>query len=480
MLGPIEAAMLRQTGSEEERQDFELLHRNAMRLLKLVNALLDFSRIEAGRVQAEFEPVDLARLTAELASVFQSAAEKAGLRLRIDCRQLSRQVYVDRDMWEKIVLNLLSNAFKSTFHGEIAVTLRESDSRAELIVSDTGTGIASEEIPHLFERFRRIEGARRRTNEGSGIGLALVHELVTMHGGSIGVTSALGSGTTFRITLPVGAEHLPADRVRSRARERDTAPSSAAVYVQEALSWLPNASAHAELTLDLPSAISPQADTAATASRSTVLLVDDNHDMRDYVRRLLARSFTVKTADNGKAAFELASADPPALVLTDVMMPEMDGFQLLAALRRNPTTSTVPVIMLSARAGEEARVEGLESGADDYLVKPFTARELLARVESHIRMAEFRRQAQAREFELLTSVQQARHSAAEALEHIGDGFWTYDSDWRITYMNAAAETMSRRPREEQVGHTLWELFPDLTGIGVGTSFSSCHARSGDG
>ncbi len=475
MLGPIEAALARPMHSEEERRDFELLHRNAMRLLKLVNALLDFSRLEAGRVQAQFEAVDLALLTSDLASVFRSAAEKAGLRLRIDCGHLSQPVYVDRDMWEKIVLNLLSNALKSTFDGEIAVTLRQSDGHAELIVTDTGTGIAKEEIPHLFERFRRIEGARRRTNEGSGIGLALVYELVTMHGGSIAVDSAPGSGTTFSIKLPLGADHLSPDLVHSGTRERAAVPSSAAVYVQEALSWLPDSRTDSELTLDLQSATSVPQE-AEDPSVATVLLVDDNHDMRDYVRRLLEPSFWVKTADNGKAALELAAADPPDLVLTDAMMPEMDGFQLLAALRHNPATSTVPVIMLSARAGEEARVEGLQAGADDYLVKPFTARELLARVESHIRMAEFRRKAQERELELLRSVQQARHLAAEALEHISDGFWIYDSQWHITYVNAAAETMSKRPREEQVGRTIWELFPELVASEVEHQFRRAMAN----
>ncbi|MFZ0704172.1 MAG: ATP-binding protein [Candidatus Korobacteraceae bacterium] len=461
MLGSIEAARARPMYSEEERQDFELLHRNAMRLLKLVNTLLDFSRLEAGRVQAEFEPVDLARFTTELASVFGAAADKAGLHLRVDCRPLSEPVYVNRDMWEKIVLNLLSNALKSTFDGEIAVTLREADGHVELTVRDTGTGIAKEEIPHLFERFRRIEGARRRTHEGSGIGLALVYELVAMHGGSIAVSSVLHSGTTFSIRLPFGSDHLPPDRVRTRTRDRATAPGSAALYVQEALSWLPDVISDTEFGLDLGGTTSVPPE--VKPSLATVLLVDDNHDMRDYVRRLLARSFRVKTAENGKAALDLASSEPPDLVLTDVMMPEMDGFQLLAALRRNPATSAVPVIILSARAGEEARVEGLQAGADDYLVKPFTARELLARVESHIRMAEFRRKAQQRELELLSSVQQARHLAAEALEHITDGFWIYDSEWHITYVNAAGETMSKRSREEQVGHTLWELFPDLVG-----------------
>jgi signal transduction histidine kinase len=468
MLGPIESALARPDTFPGDRVDVELLHRNAIRLLKLVNALLDFSRLEAGRIEAHYEPVDLSVLTSDLASVFRSAAEKAGLRLRLQCEPLSQAIYVDREMWEKIVLNLLSNALKSTFDGEIAVTLRESEGAAEVTVRDTGTGIPTEEIPHLFERFRRIEGARRRTNEGSGIGLALVHELVTMHAGTITVESALGVGTTFRIRLPFGTAHLPAERVADIRLDR--VPSSAAAYVQEALSWLPGSQVDPDSALQVTAETTAFPASPGSSAAGTVLLVDDNRDMREYVRRLLSQRFIVRTAENGKIALEMACANPPDLVLTDVMMPEMDGFQLLSALRTNAATSGVPVIMLSARAGEEARVEGLESGADDYLVKPFTAQELIARVDSHIRMAQFRRQAWERELELQQAVQRERNLAAEALEHISDGFWTFDSEWRIRYMNPAAEAISKRPRGEQIGRTLWELFPDVVGTELERQF----------
>jgi signal transduction histidine kinase/ActR/RegA family two-component response regulator len=471
MLGPIESALARSQVSEEERKETQLLHRNAMRLLKLVNTLLDFSRIEAGRIKASYEPVDLATLTSDLASVFRSAAERAGLQLRVDCGPLPSPVYVDPEMWEKIVLNLISNAFKSTFEGEIGVSLRESHGLAELTVSDTGTGIPENEIPALFERFRRIEGAKRRTNEGSGIGLALVSELVLMHGGSIAVESKLGTGSTFRVRLPFGKAHLPDEQVNDRVGGTLAAGSSAAVYVQEALSWLPRPQEDFEPAFQMQA--ERNRDLSAAENRQTggtVLLVDDNQDMREYVRSILSQRFQVRTAENGRIALEKAMAAPPDLVLTDVMMPEMDGFQLLSALRENPATCSVPVILLSARAGEESRVEGLQAGADDYLVKPFTARELLARVESHIRMTEFRRQALQHEAELQKAVQAARTQAAEAVEHISDGFWTYDAEWRITYMNPAAEVLSRRPRSEQIGRTIWELFPLLKGTELERQF----------
>lgn len=476
MLGPIESALERENLPREERHELELLHRNAMRLLKLVNVLLDFSRIEAGRTNASYEPVDLAALTTDVSSVFRSVAERAGLRLRLNCPALPEPVYVDRDMWEKIVLNLVSNAFKSTFEGEIAVSLHKSPGFAELVVSDTGTGIPAEEIPHLFERFRRVEGAKRRTNEGSGIGLALVNELVGMHGGSIAVESTEGVGSTFTVKIPMGSSHLPSAQIVPQSSS-SVPRRSANAYVQEALGWLPDESGEAALISDLTvDAGSAPLLSSAREKLGTILLVDDNHDMREYVSRLLASRFHVETANNGRVALEMASHRPPDLVLTDVMMPEMDGFQLLSSLRSNPATSSLPVVMLSARAGEESRVEGLQAGADDYLVKPFTARELLARVESHIKMAHFRRQTAEHEAQLQQEVERARNQAAEAVEHISDGFWAYDSEWRITYMNPAAEAISQRPRAEQVGRTLWDLFPELVGTELEQQFCKAMAE----
>ena len=215
MLGPVEELLARSHTelTPSAASQLAVVNRNGLRLLRLVNTLLDFSRIEAGRVRAIYQPTDLASFTADLASNFRSACERAGLRLNVDCPPLSEHVYVDRGMWEKVVLNLLSNAFKFTFEGEITVAIRQIDSSIELSVSDTGTGIPAEELPRLFERFHRIENARGRTHEGSGIGLALVQELVKLHGGTIRAESALGQGTTVLISLPTGKSHLPPEQV---------------------------------------------------------------------------------------------------------------------------------------------------------------------------------------------------------------------------------------------------------------------------
>jgi signal transduction histidine kinase len=241
ILGPVEDAL---AASGEhlpplQRERLEVVHRNGLRLQRLVNSLLDFSRIEAGRVRAAYEPTDLPDFTADLASNFRSACEKAGLGLRIDCPPLSEPVFVDRTMWETLVFNLLSNAFKFTFTGEIEVSLRRADQAVELRVRDTGTGVPEEEVPLLFERFQRVENARGRTHEGSGIGLALVKELVRLHGGSISADSELGRGTTFTISIPLGSQHLPQAQVSNTSTPAQPT-AGANPFVEEALRWLPN------------------------------------------------------------------------------------------------------------------------------------------------------------------------------------------------------------------------------------------------
>jgi len=391
LMGPIEDE-LAESGSSlpaARRERLEIAHRNSLRLLKLVNTLLDFSRIEAGRAQACFEPTDLSKFTAELASVFRSAIEKAGLQLTIDCMPLVEPVYVDHDMWEKIVLNLLSNALKHTFAGGVYVGLKAGPGQVVLTVKDSGVGVPKESLPRLFDRFHRVKGARSRTHEGSGIGLALVRELVDMHGGTIAVESEEDKGTTFTVTLKTGTAHLAAADVHTGPPHDMTGQAQA--FVEEALRWLPNAEAGEIAEFDTNGTFTVPAVTGAPA-RPRILWVDDNADMRDYVERLLDAHYDVTAAGDGLAALAAAQQDPPDLVLSDVMMPRLDGFGLLRELRNDERTRTIPVILLSARAGEESAIEGLDAGADDYLAKPFSARELLARVRTHLELARARRE----------------------------------------------------------------------------------------
>jgi PAS domain S-box-containing protein len=398
MLGPVEDLLATShTGlSPAAKGQLEVVNRNGLRLLRLVNNLLDFSRIEAGRVQAVFEPTDLAAFTTELASVFRAATERAGLKLSVDCPKLSEPVYVDRDMWEKVVLNLVSNAFKFTLEGEIEVSLREVDGAAELRVRDTGVGIPAEEMPSVFERFHRVQNMRSRTHEGSGIGLALVQELIKLHGGTVRAESLLSEGTTFIVTVPLGKNHLPPDRINA-TRDLASTAVGAAPFVEEALRWLPEHSAMEESIEAIPKhdlMAVPCPPHETDGDRPSIIVADDNADMRQYLSRILSERYNVQTAPDGQAALDAARKLPPDLILSDVMMPHLDGFGLVREIRADEALKTVPVILLSARAGEESRIEGLQHGADDYLIKPFSARELLARVSAHLEMKNIRKQSE--------------------------------------------------------------------------------------
>ncbi len=389
MLGPVEEA-LANVNEPAERHRLELIQRNAFRLLRLVNMLLDFLRIEAGRVDASYELVDLPSFTAELASAFRSAFERAGLTFEVDCPPLpdGLEAYVDRDMWEKVVFNLLSNAFKFTLEGGVRISIGTADTGLiELRVADSGIGIAPGELARLFERFHRVEGAHGRTQEGSGIGLALVQELVKLHGGRLHVESEPGHGSTFIVTVPAGHAHLPPERIHTP----DITPSRALraeLFVEEALRWLPDAGP--DQGSDWPVAELDVAEARADGRAGRVLVVDDNADMRDYLKRLLAPRYDVEAVVDVDSAMAAVARRIPDLVLSDVMLPGRDGLDLLQSLRSNPATATLPILLLSARAGEEAKIEGLQAGANDYLAKPFSARELLARVESQLTLAALR------------------------------------------------------------------------------------------
>ncbi len=437
MLSPLEEMLSTSSAlAPEHRERIEIAHRNSLRLLKLVNTLLDFSRIEAGRIQASYEPADLCKLTSDLASVFRSVIEGAGIQFTINCEFLDEPVYVDSEMWEKIVFNLLSNAFKFTFVGEIAVSLAKVEGGVELAVRDSGTGIPEKDLPHLFERFYRVKGAQGRTFEGSGIGLALVQELVRLHGGTVRVESEPDRGSTFRVTIPFGKDHLPADRI-SAPRIFASTGLNAEPYLEEALQWLPRVG---PATSTLESAVSPlsaskpdpiRAQPLEGDTRSRILIADDNADMREYLERLLAAQYQVAAVEDGKIALESARRQRPDLILSDVMMPNLDGFGFLHEVRADEFLKNIPVILLSARAGEESRIEGVQSGADDYLVKPFSARELLARVETHLKLARLRRTSE----EAL-----ARRTAQfETLLNAAPfGVYVVDAGFRIRAINPAA------------------------------------------
>ncbi len=397
MLGPLEELLTTANGTLTPTQhtNAETAHRNALRLLKLVNTLLDFSRIEAGRFTATIEPVDLAALTTDLTSSFRSVIEKAGMQLVVHSQSSGGLVGVDQEMWEKIVLNLLSNAFKFTLSGQITVTLVQTTQESGpgqvvLTVADTGVGIPADQLHRIFDRFHRATssgetgGPQRqfsgRSFEGTGIGLALVKELVELQGGTISVSSEVGTGSVFTVRLPVSTPATPITEELLPDRTAITAPyvAGAAQLITNKLTGPPHENGR------------PDDEPLATPGKPRILLADDNADMRDYIRRLLSPHYVVETVADGQAALEAIRRHAPDLVLSDIMMPNVDGIELLKILKGNPRTARIPVTLLSARAGEEATIDGYLAGADDYLVKPFAANELLVRVRSQLKLAQTR------------------------------------------------------------------------------------------
>jgi signal transduction histidine kinase/DNA-binding response OmpR family regulator len=391
MLGPLDAALDKAdalpTGVADE---LEVARRNARRLLRLTGALLDFSQVEAGRLRAHFAPTDMAARTGEIVAQFQSAVDRAGLQLTTSFEPLGEPVWLDTEMWEKVVSNLLSNALKFTWEGAIEVTIRKLPKHAELIVRDTGVGIPAEELPFIFKRFHRVRDARARSHEGAGIGLALVDELVRRHHGRIRATSTVGSGTTVTIWLPLGRRPVVAERT---PRPAESGLAVAEAMSEEASHWARDA----RLREGAVPEVEPFDDASASSSLrpyaagARILVVDDNADMRDYLARLFGTRWEVSLAGDGEEALALARGENPDLVVADVMMPGLDGFALLKALRADEGLRRTPVMLVTARAGEESAIEGLLAGADDYVVKPFSARELLARAGAQLELARLRR-----------------------------------------------------------------------------------------
>jgi signal transduction histidine kinase/CheY-like chemotaxis protein len=443
MLGTIEEAIHDPNTIPANTRRLNMAHRNALRLLKLVNNLLDFSLIESGRQKAHYVATNVEILTKNLAASFRSALEKAGLEFIINTDCVSQPLYIDKQMWEKIVFNLLSNAFKYTLTGSIELNLFSENSHIVLEIKDTGIGIPEKELPHIFERFHRVQNHGGRTYEGTGIGLSLVKELVQMHGGTISVRSEEGKGTVFTVTIPFGKTHLPETQIF----EIDDKPNDLL-----ALDYIDGGNTLGFTISNVETSENNNGQITGKESAS-VLVVDDNADMRDHLQSLLKQHFTVITAENGKDALDKIKSFTPSLVLSDIMMPVLDGIQLLEKIKNNHETEQIPVILLTARAGEESRIEGYEIGADDYLVKPFSAKELLARVKSQIKIAKTRKhlQTQLREFFMEAP---AGIGVVKGNKHI----------WEIVNKRML-ELVGRKSSDELLNKPLFESIPEGSGQG---------------
>ncbi|KAL1741276.1 histidine kinase [Schizophyllum fasciatum] len=386
--GPCEDALRGEKLDPVTRTRFKLIDRASKRLLRLVNSLMLFSSAEARKLQAHYRPVKLGTVTADMASLFRSGIERAGLSFIVNCEeQEDKLVFIDVFLWEKIVFNLLSNALKYTKEGFIKVSLKYSATEAMLRVVDSGCGIPPDHVDRVLDRFHRVESSESRAVEGTGIGLALTAELVKLHGGHVDVASVLGVGSTFTVHLPLGDKHLPADgvsRADGQASEDDTAR-----LATDAGGWLAEDSA--DSTSQSSAGLASEGDRGAPLQPFKVLLSEDDEDARLYIHSILRGIVReVVTVPDGRAALEyIESAERrPDLLVTDMMMPRMSGAELLDVLARHPDSSIqdMPTIVLTAGTGQEGDVrgEGLLHRPVDYLLKPFSAPELAQRVETRL------------------------------------------------------------------------------------------------
>ncbi|MBI2571715.1 MAG: response regulator [Candidatus Schekmanbacteria bacterium] len=420
ILGPLEAALAGEYDNRPEklRAQLEVMRRSSQRLLRLINQLLDISKLEAGRMRLEARPTDLVDFLRTIASSFAAIAERKRIQLDFHGGAASLTAFVDPDKFEKIVFNLLSNAFKFTpEHGMIRIDIAATGERAELSVADSGRGIPAGELPHVFDRFRQVDGSTTREQEGTGIGLALVKELVELHHGTVSVRSELGAGTTFTVCFPLGTHHLSESEVREIPFPSDPFVAGAVPekrhpdgHAGAAAGGMPEPAdkwgeprrlddrrrlytGEVELTaLTAKKGAPDPADGDQLDDAEHVLIVEDNADMRAYIRSALERDYQLSEAADGQEGLARAHELHPDLIVSDVMMPRLDGYGLLSALKSDPQMAHVPLILLTAKAGQDMRVEGLEAGADDYLAKPFNTRELLARVRGLLRLTALERE----------------------------------------------------------------------------------------
>jgi PAS domain S-box-containing protein len=373
ILGQVEELKQAKSGLDSKQHDqLEMIRRNTLRIKKLADTQVDVAAFEEKRFQIVYQRVNISELTRGLASNFTSLIENAGLRFNVSCDLIKDPIYLNLDAWEKVVFNLLSNALKYTFKGKIEVILKENRNHVQLQVKDTGVGISQENLPKLFKRFERFEPSNARSSEGNGIGLALVKDLVAYHGGFIKVSSVVGKGTRFIITIPKGKSHLPPKQIFESSVP--VMEDSSNAFLEYASSWI-DPDKPRKRRLRKPS-----------DRIKTVLVVDDNVDMRKYLEQILRDEYDVLSSPNASHALDLIDEGHKIdLVISDVRMPGTDGIALTKAIRERASTREIPVLLLTAHDDEDSRLQALEQWADDYLVKPLSKEVLLNRVDLFMR-----------------------------------------------------------------------------------------------
>ena len=377
ILGPLEK--FRSKNKDQESQtDLNLMQRNALRLQNLINQLLSLSKLESGKMKLKVKKEDIVSLSKGYTQSFESLAKQKNIKLEFKSDQENILVYLDQDKYEKILFNLISNAFKYTGSGgTITVQVGRSSiqNSIQVSVSDTGSGVDSKKLPNIFDRFYQADDNNTKYQEGTGIGLALAKELVELHHGTITVESEPDKGTTFTLTLPIGKDHFNPEDFISVDEQEEKEGDSIIMVEQEGYPDIISETQGSDEDDD----ILIQED-----AKPLLLIVEDNQDMRYYIRSNISGDFRLTEAEDGEHGYAKAIEKVPDLIISDVMMPKMDGIELCRKLKTDERTSHIPVILLTARASMEDRLEGLETGADDFLTKPFDQQELIVRVRNLI------------------------------------------------------------------------------------------------
>jgi signal transduction histidine kinase/ligand-binding sensor domain-containing protein/DNA-binding response OmpR family regulator len=391
ILDPIEQ-LIAKTRDKDNLQVLSIMQRNARRLLRLINQLLDLSKFEAGRMQLKTRCENIVPLVNRFVQSFESQAKLKGIELIFEAPHKTIWTYVDSDKLENIIYNLVSNALKFTqAGGTITVTVREEEATehfingsAEIVVQDTGSGMSPDQLDKVFDRFYQVDESITREHEGSGVGLALTKELVELHKGEILVSSQLGTGSTFTVLLPLGKNHLKAEEVIEDISAKHVQHQARQVETFEEIRDLQASQPASNIEHRASSVEQPASSIKHRVSSNIILIVEDNRDLRTYIGDIMKSDYRVKEAPDGERGLRLAFDIIPDLIISDVMMPGMDGIELCKRLKTDECTSHIPVILLTARAGMESKLEGLETGADDYIIKPFETKELIVRVKNLI------------------------------------------------------------------------------------------------
>lgn len=365
ILGPAKQ-LLSKFDDENVKQELDLIHRSAKKLNRLVDELLDISKIESGEMKLKACPVNLVTAVKEMTLSFSSLAERKNITFRISSDEDEIIAYVDKEKFDKILTNVLSNAFKFTPEGgNIEVHVRKHKEQAEIEISDTGMGIPQHQIDKIFDRFYQVDGSHTRTHGGTGIGLSLTKELIELHKGKIEVESEEGKGSTFKIYFQLGKEHLKPEEICEEQYEYEKVEERTSEEIE-----------------NIPDKKRTLVTEISESGRPTMLIVEDNSDVRKYITVILENQYEIYEAKDGEEGLEQSFKLIPDLIISDIMMPKMDGFQMCKRLKSDERTSHIPIIMLTAKATMQDKVSGLELGADDYIMKPFEAEELKARISN--------------------------------------------------------------------------------------------------